>query len=129
MNKREKMYSEIEKHGKNLLDLFPATTEKDPVRLSKKLHAFETRAHRLTEILCDSIPQATQTAAEAELERIGLKVRQLLGVAADAPHIFINHDPRGYALKVKDAWLRASDKVLYRDWGGYGILAPDFSEN
>jgi len=40
--------------------------------------------------------------------------------------VFFNSDPRGYALKIKDDYTR--DITIYRDWGGYGILAPDFSE-
>ena len=127
MNKREKMYSEITKHGQNLLTIFPAATENDPVKLAKKLFSLESKAHRLTEKLCDCLPEATATAANAELEKIGVKVRQILGIAADAPHVFINHDPRGYALKINDSWLRDNNLVLYRDWGGYGILAPDFN--
>jgi len=97
--------------------------------LCKKLRYYEKKAEESTTALCNGCREEMQKFHEETLERIGVKVCQLLGVAADAPHIFINHDPRGYALKVKDAWLRASDKVLYRDWGGYGILAPDFSEN
>jgi len=42
--------------------------------------------------------------------------------------VFLNLDPRGYALKIDDAWMRANDARLHQDWGGYGILAPDLSE-
>lgn len=45
-------------------------------------------------------------------------------------YFYLNSDPRGYALKVEDAFER---EVLYpaginlqRDMGGYGLLAPDF---
>lgn len=127
MNKREKMYTEIEKHGQNLLAIFPGAAERDPVKLAKQLFRLENRAHRLTERLCESIHDADVVAANAELNKIAIRVQQILGVAADASHVFINHDPRGYALKVNDAWLRDHNHVLYRDWGGYGILAPDFS--
>ena len=43
--------------------------------------------------------------------------------------VFLNRDPRGYALKIKSEWMEARrDSVrLHRDWGGYGILAPDLS--
>ena len=41
--------------------------------------------------------------------------------------VFVNRDPRGYALKIDDAWMGAQKAVLHRDWGGYGILAPDLS--
>jgi len=42
--------------------------------------------------------------------------------------VFINRDPRGYALKINDDWMRATDCRLHRDWGGYGIIAPDLTE-
>lgn len=127
MNKREKMYADIQKHGQNLLAIFPNATKADPVSLAKTLFSLENKAHRLTELLCDSIPATTKDAAESELDKIEIKAKKLLGVPADAPYVFINHDPRGYALKIKDAWLRDNNHVLYRDWGGYGILAPDFN--
>jgi hypothetical protein len=44
------------------------------------------------------------------------------------PPIFFNRDPRGYALKIPSEWMHAHPEVsLHRDWGGYGILAPDLS--
>ena len=41
--------------------------------------------------------------------------------------LHINGDPRGYALKVDDKWVCGNNAVLKRDWGGYGILAPEFT--
>ena len=41
--------------------------------------------------------------------------------------VFINRDPRGYALKIREIWMRNYSGNLHRDWGGYGILAPDFT--
>jgi len=35
--------------------------------------------------------------------------------------LFINLDPRGYSLKVSDPPIN-----MYRDFGGYGIVAPEF---
>ena len=39
---------------------------------------------------------------------------------------FINGDPRGYTLKVKSETVKAEYSGMYTDWGGYGILAPEF---
>jgi hypothetical protein len=39
--------------------------------------------------------------------------------------VFINRDPRGYQLKIKDDWMTANNADLERDWGGYGLLAPE----
>lgn len=36
----------------------------------------------------------------------------------------VNGDPRGYALKINDN--QAKKLGIYRDMGGYGILAPEF---
>ena len=41
--------------------------------------------------------------------------------------IKINTDPRGYALKIEDSYVKEQKLDIHRDWGGYGILAPDFS--
>jgi hypothetical protein len=41
--------------------------------------------------------------------------------------LYINTDPRGYALKINDEVMRSGkyDVVgLDRDWGGYGLLSP-----
>ncbi len=39
--------------------------------------------------------------------------------------VFINRDPRGYALKINDEWMTEHDAKLEKDWGGYGLLAPE----
>ena len=41
-------------------------------------------------------------------------------------NVFVNGDARGYALKLKSEFIK--DKTIHRDWGGYGIIAPDFRE-
>jgi hypothetical protein len=43
---------------------------------------------------------------------------------SDADEIFFNGDARGYALKINDEFVK--DKEIFKDWGGYGIIAPDF---
>ncbi len=83
--------------------------------------------------------------------------------------VFINSDPRGHALKIRDEWVRDAQVLcrdgrtvyvgtkleewihrhhsysvvhalkhegftiksvsIHRDWGGYGIIAPDLTEN
>ena len=41
--------------------------------------------------------------------------------------VFVNQDPRGYALKIDDEYMRAHGLDLHRDMGGFGILAPDLT--
>jgi len=44
--------------------------------------------------------------------------------------IFLNRDPRGYALKIRSEWMAERNETqLHSDWGGYGILAPDLTNN
>ena len=40
--------------------------------------------------------------------------------------VFVNGDPRGYALKIDDSYVKKFNLKIERDWGGYGIIAPDF---
>ena len=116
------MYSEISIHGENLNRIF--STGLDPVTLSKKLHSLEIRAHALTLTECN-----TGKSHKVELSAILTKVKMLL--CPDNTNlsnaIFINGDARGYALKIKDDYVRKHNLTIYRDWGGYGILAPDFT--
>lgn len=39
--------------------------------------------------------------------------------------VFLNRDPRGYALKIDSEYVRAHSLAIHRDWGGYGIIAPE----
>ena len=38
----------------------------------------------------------------------------------------INGDPRGYAFKFTQEFTNENIENMYRDFGGYGIVAPDF---
>ncbi len=42
--------------------------------------------------------------------------------------VFLNRDPRGYALKINDEEVRARSLDIATDWGGYGLIAPDLRE-
>jgi len=127
INKRERMIKNITRHGNDLLLIFPNATKQDPIELCKALRRYELKAERITTDLCNGVDSATQTAHEAELDKIHDKVCQLLGVERHCKDIFINRDPRGYALKLSSEF--SEDKLIHKDWGCYGILAPDYSEN
>ena len=53
------------------------------------------------------------------------KLDKLLHYTEQDIPVFLNGDPRGYALKIRDEYVRAHDLAIHRDWGGYGILAPE----
>ncbi len=119
---KEKMYQDIEQHGTNLLGIFPNAKEQEPVKLCKKLRRLENLAANMALDLCNGI--MTQHMSDIEHDSIKAKVIKLLGEPAN--HVFfINLDPRGYALKLTSEF--SADKNIMRDWGGFGIIAPDFT--
>ena len=59
-------------------------------------------------------------AQELEIEKSVLK---LFGGKLNG--FFVNNDPRGYALKLNNETVTLPEG-LHTDWGGYGILAPEF---
>lgn len=128
---KKQMYARIHNHGMQLLVIFPNATEQDPVKLCKRLRMWEGKAARLTLDECN-------TGADhfAELSTILTSVKKLLfgndptqQPAELYKAVFINGDPRGYALKISDKYTRGNNLAIYQDWGGNGILAPDFFSN
>ena len=124
MNKKKRMYKEIEKHGENLKAIF--NIGGDSVRLSKQVLRIETQAHRLTTDYCNGVYSCDEfeEASGAILSRLD----KVLNFKAQGVPVFVNGDARGYALKIRDSYVRENNLDIYRDWGGYGILAPDFRE-
>jgi hypothetical protein len=134
--KKETMYAEIEKHGNNLNAIFH--TELDPITLCKRLRSLEKKASQIAYDYCDGKIQTDEI--DKFTTPIMDKVYKLLNNGKyndDRPHqkkvpVFFNSDCRGYALKINDSYVRmleTAGKTIYRDWGGYGILAPDFTPN
>ena len=118
---KEKMYQDIEQHGTNLLGIFPNAKEQEPVKLCKKLRRYENKATILITACCNGTEPAD---FEQQLSTIKKSVVNLLGSPADDV-LFINDDPRGYSLKLTSEF--SADKNIMRDWGGFGIIAPDFT--
>ena len=119
------MTQRVAKHGAKLLKLFPKAATTDPVELCLKIRRIETRCHRLALSLCNGTTQ--QASYERGVAKALYDLRALLGDSVHLAHVFVNGDPRGYALKIDDAYQRANNLDLPTDWGGYGLLAPDLS--
>lgn len=132
----------IHKHGETLLRAFPHATEKDPVILCKKLRRIECAIARI--ILAyssDNSSGITQDTLDHECQMALIRTGNLLGLDAKdikAHGLFVNRDPRGYALKLDNeggswfkGWQEAQFKQglpeLHHDWGQYGIIAPDLT--
>ena len=122
MNKKEMMYNKIDKHGNNLNIIF--NTNYDNITLCKKLFRLEKKAHKLSTDYCNGVLNCNEW--EIETDKILLKVYQILN-ANNNIKIFVNGDCRGYALKICDEDIKSKKLNIYCDWGGYGIIAPDFN--
>jgi len=125
---------QIKAHGENLLHLFPNATERDPIALCKKLRRLEAKASRITTDYCNGDFDAGENGEklDAALDPILAKVNAILGNTGKNPvPVFINRDPRGYALKIKSEYMAGAGWIaqwaLMRDWGGYGIIAPEIT--
>ena len=136
--KKQRQAEQIKAHGENLLHLFPNATERDPIALCKKLRRLEAKARRICTDYCngDFDDGENGEKLDAALSAILAKVNATLGNPGSVgirlggrPNVpvFINRDPRGYALKIDDVWMHNKQPRLYRDFGGYGILAPEIT--
>ena len=113
----------ITKHGQDLKTVFNLDPNTDPVQLSKRLFRLENKAHRLAVDFCNG--DIDQLTWDSEASKILDKVQAILKYKKN---IFVNGDARGYALKIDDNYIRSNNFNIYRDFGGYGIIAPDFKE-
>lgn len=120
--KKERMYKQIDQHGQSLNNLF--NTDLDNIALCKKLFRLENRAHRYAEDYCNGHIDHDLFASASSI--ILEKVSSILGT--DESNIFINGDPRGYAIKFTTEFTNNNINNMWRDMGGYGIVAPDFGE-
>ena len=127
MTQKERMYARITAHGENLIRIFDLHGT-DPVTLCKKLHSLEVQAHAVIEQYMNGEIDDPELDQYTEKKLIPALTR-IIGGCNYAGKVFINHDPRGYALKLtEEATKEALDYGIniHRDWGGYGILAPAF---
>lgn len=81
----------------------------------------EREAHRQTTKECNE--SISDEESEKWSENFIRRLTKKLGVDKMPDGFFINYDPRGYALKMKEGTF---PQGLYTDFGGYGILAPEF---
>jgi hypothetical protein len=127
--KKQRQAEQIKDHGENLLHLFPRATERDPIKLCKKLRRMEAKAQEIALRLCNG-PEfpGGDDEVDALTGAILEKVNAILGNSGpDAVPVFVNRDPRGYALKIDDVWMHNKQARIYSDWGGYGIIAPEIT--
>lgn len=130
---KQTMYAEILQHGNNLNKIF--NTGIDPVKLCKSLRRLELKANKIATDWCNGVIDTENI--DPIIEPVMKAVYKILNNGIyndDRPHqkkvpIFFNGDARGYALKINDAYVKAYNIDIYKDWGGYGIICPDFTPN
>ena len=131
MTKTERMYQRITEHGENLKRLFPKCNQRDGVKLCKALRRLEVKAHQAAADWCNGTTRPDGMEPEEMGEAYARKAAALLGPCAiEGVRVVFNGDARGYALKLEKKGDDAlpPEVRIYKDWGGYGILAPDFRE-
>ena len=128
-NKKIEMYARIKKHGEDIKKIFSLPADTDPIKLCKSLRRRETEAQMIQEIHGNGFYELA-SKQEAELM---IKLKALL-MPNGTPEeflkfgIFLNTDPRGYALKIPDDIVKENAWTIHKDWGEFGIIAPDLNE-
>lgn len=103
---------------RQLKAIYPATRDYGFGVLYARLHRLEAEAHTFAEKCCN------EDVSEAQCERKRASIlKRLRAILGEGPSVFINGDPRGYALKIESEVARNLD--IERDWGGYGIICPE----
>lgn len=92
-----------------------------PYDVLEQLNKLEKRANRICTLDCNG--EIESEKADKQLQAIKDKVLKLLPVLPKS-EFFINGDPRGYSLKIRESF--AKEIGIYQDWGSNGILAPEF---
>ena len=129
-NKKIKMYARIKKHGEDIKKIFSLPASTDPIKLCKSLRRLETKAQRIQDIHGSG---KYEEAAKEEAQLIN-KLKNLLKPDSTPEEflkygIFLNTDPRGYALKIPDDIVKQNNWTIHKDWGEFGIIAPDLNES
>jgi hypothetical protein len=131
---KKELEERIVNHGKQLMAIFPQARPHGPsktavsiVSLCKQLRRLEVKAQAIGLQLCNG-PEMSEGEQDKRVEAILDRVDKLLGFRAAKVPVFVNLDPRGYALKIGPEYTREHNLQLHHDWGGYGIIAPDLRE-
>jgi hypothetical protein len=131
----------VRRHGETLLAAFPHAIERNPVNLCRKLRRIEAAVSKPILDYTNGDNGVTQDDLDHACQMALIKTGTLLGLDRGGiamAGLFVNRDPRGYALKLNDEadWFqhwqnerRANGlPAIHTDMGGYGILAPDLND-
>ena len=115
----------IKRHGENLMSVFPMATERDPIKLCEKLRRLEFKAYQVSLRACNGRNYDDSEEQDQKIADVLDNVDRVLKFKSSCVPVFVNLDARGYALKIRDDWMQANPNKLEKDWGGYGLIAPE----
>jgi len=116
---------QVIRHGQLLITLFDLPASTDPVNLCRNLRRLESSYHKLCEEYCNGFIEFGEFEARStEIEKKVLFILNPLNNTKTGRMIYFNTDPRGMCLKVDSSF---TPYEMFRDWGGYGIIAPEFN--
>ena len=128
--KKIQMYARIKKHGEDIKKIFSLPASTDPIKLCKSLRRLESTAQAIQETHGEGFYEL------ASKQEAALMIKLKASLMPDSTPeeflkfgIFLNTDPRGYALKIPDDIVKENAWTIHKDWGGFGIIAPDLNEN
>lgn len=124
ISKSQRRADQIKQHGINLTKIFYLENKIDPIILCKKLHRLEKQGEQLALDMCNV--GMDENIWENKKEKILNKVDNLLNFSKLGVPVFFNGDPRGYALKIESEYVHEQGLNIHRDFGGYGILCPEY---
>lgn len=111
------------KHTANLRRIFPGIGKMRNATLEAGLRTLERRGHVLALDTCNRQEKFDGEYAKRESSILN-DLDLILDFRKAKVSVFLNTDPRGYALKIEDEWLRKSGLNIHTDVGGYGIICP-----
>jgi hypothetical protein len=117
--------NKLRKHYSQLRPIYKALGMPDDVQMMQRLCKLERTLHRHAEEAC-SVPLSARQELYRErfAENAVKEVESMMPLLAGK--VFINGDPRGWAIKIDDKHKQLiNDSRIARDWGGYGLLSPD----
>ncbi len=114
---------QIAEHEENLSKFFNHNINYEEL---KKL---DDKAHIFAEHCCSY--EISEIEQEEQEKYFMSELLALIG-SHNKDKVFYNGDPRGFTFKIPHELVNKfyeTDKIsIYRDWGGYGIIAPDFRD-
>lgn len=111
----------VQRHMDKLSKILGVTITEDKMLA---LAEIELEGHRFAEKCCNG--ELTDDEYCKLLGQAASRAYELLTNGEYNSAVMFNGDPRGHFLKLEYKFLIEKESKLTTDWGGYGIIVPDF---